>query len=531
MTDVDAPERPEIAYSWQRSRMHGLDRDHAPALAMKDVDHSALLLRIASPVLSQVESTLDGTRAGVFLADRDGSVVEKRCPDAQFAARMTSLGMEPGVDLSEYRVGTTAVGTPAETRTGLLIHGTEHYVSAFWGFSCYGHPIIHPITRHLEGVLDISCRAGDEHPLFPYVVRRLVEDMQDELYQASPRSHRRLLAAFHGATTRPRRRAVMAIGDGVVLASPGALDMLDAADHAAVRSFVGDMQNARSRAGLVTLESGRSVRLECTSVDGYGVLIDVLPGPGARDHGRADNSSDSPLLIVGEPGTGRTTAAMRAAGPDCAVIDGIDVVRWGEEAWAHRVDLELSEPGPAIVLENINLLSERLTAVVARGLRGTTRTVVLTSVPGDDLEHRQASIVAVCKERQLLVPLRARRHEIPQLANQMLAAVAGTADVRLTASAMDVLTAQPWPGNLLELRRVVEGLSRVRSRGDITPADIPATHRQSTSVPATPFEEAEREVILAAVAAAGGNKVRAAQALGISRATLYNRINALRIHC
>ena len=181
-------------------------------------------------------------------------------------------------------------------------------------------------------------------------------------------------------------------------------------------------------------------------------------------------------------------------------------------------------------MENVQLLSERATALLAKELRSTNRVVVLTSTPGCHLGDEHASLAGLCGSQRRLAPLRHRRPEIPRLAQQMLATAAGTADVRLTAAALNVLAAQSWPGNLSELRRVVERLARARSAGDITPADIPPSHRRRPA-PASPFAEAERDVILAAVDAAHGNKVRAAQALGISRSTLYNRIRALRLDC
>ena len=91
-----------------------------------------------------------------------------------------------------------------------------------------------------------------------------------------------------------------------------------------------------------------------------------------------------------------------------------------------------------------------------------------------------------------------------------------------------MLSTQTWPGNLADLRRVVDELARSRSAGDIIPNDLPASHR-ATSNPPTPRAQAERDVIVAALHAAHGNKIRAAKALDVSRSTLYNRMHALRI--
>ena len=96
------------------------------------------------------------------------------------------------------------------------------------------------------------------------------------------------------------------------------------------------------------------------------------------------------------------------------------------------------------------------------------------------------------------------------------------------ASAMSALAAQPWPGNLAELHRVVRTVATARTAGDIIPGDLPAEYRSGPR-PGSPLRQAEREVIVAAIEAAGGNKVKAARALGVSRATIYNRMRALGI--
>ena len=71
---------------------------------------------------------------------------------------------------------------------------------------------------------------------------------------------------------------------------------------------------------------------------------------------------------------------------------------------------------------------------------------------------------------------------------------------------------------------------RHRSVGDITAADLPDRYRVSPRRrDLGPLERAEHDAIVAALAAADGNKARAAAALGISRTTLYSRLRSLRI--
>ncbi|WP_425334569.1 helix-turn-helix domain-containing protein [Prescottella agglutinans] len=99
---------------------------------------------------------------------------------------------------------------------------------------------------------------------------------------------------------------------------------------------------------------------------------------------------------------------------------------------------------------------------------------------------------------------------------------------RFTPAALRALASQPWPGNLAELRRVVDTVADGQPRGDVAVSDLPPTYRYCRR-PLTAREEAEREAITVALRAVSGNRTRAAMDLGVSRSTLYNRIRSLGI--
>ncbi|WP_439678391.1 helix-turn-helix domain-containing protein [Embleya sp. MST-111070] len=522
--------RPAIESSWTRSRLHGVRRDTAPRLVQGPVDPESGLSRAAGWVLERARQEFDGFPAVFLLADRTASVIDMRYTHRSIDDAMTNLGLAPGVRVEERQIGTNGLGTALQTGRSVLVRGPEHFVKVFDPFSCFGHPIVHPVTRRLEGAVNLACAWGQEHPLLPSLIRHLVQDIEDRLLRESPLAQRRMLAAFQAAT-RSRGRAVMVLGPGLVLAGPSALDLIQAADHPAVEACVDPTGPARERVHQLTLASGRSVRLRCVPIeDTDGVLVDIVPERnGRRGRPHPDVAAQWPLLVIGEPGSGRTTEARRAAGPGATVLDATAAARRGEASWAAALGALLKTDGPAAVVENIESLSEPLTMLVAKSLTGTTREVVLTSTPGEHLQGVHAPLVAMCAARRDLVPLRRRRHEIPHLAQRMLAQASGSARVRLTSETLRVLAAQSWPGNLAELRRAVDGLARIRSAGDILPSDLPASQRDQSSS-ASPFRQAEREVIVATIDAANGNRREAARALGVSRSTLYNRMRALHIH-
>ncbi len=137
-----------------------------------------------------------------------------------------------------------------------------------------------------------------------------------------------------------------------------------------------------------------------------------------------------------------------------------------------------------------------------------------------------------------LPPLRARPGDIPLLVDHFLkeyAAENGRSVPVLTPDAMDALTAYSWPGNVRELRNVVERMI-VLSRGErLTVRDLPSVIRERVRERGADgpgggaglsLEENERRIIRRALEATGGNRVRAARELGISRRTLHRKIAA-----
>ncbi|WP_440712481.1 sigma-54-dependent Fis family transcriptional regulator [Gordonia sp. FQ] len=517
--------RPEIEVSWRRSRLYGLTRETPPALRVKKPGCRGSLQRAADPVFDRLDQEFSGAPLIATLADGEARITDLRTthPTAQDA--IASIGLRRGVEMAEDVVGTNAIGTVLETRIPLMLHGTDHFAHAFSQFTCFGYPVIHPVTHRLEGVLNVGGSSTQDDRFFEPIARTLVHDIEKQLALNSPAAQQELLAAFHLAAA-ASDDPVMVLGEGLTLASPAALDLLDPVAHAALRATAESSPDIGDHTLLLT--SGELLRFRCRPVAGSnGVLVDFLDclPTTARASTRSDELATGPLLICGETGTGRTTEATRIAGDDHLVLDAADVVRDGEREWAGRARHELTREHGVLVIENVDLLGDCVATVLSRQIGESRRRLVLTAT-GRDRVH--PGLLSVCDSRRELVPLRRRRQDVPGLATRMLADEAGTAPVRLTPQTLRVLAGGTWPGNLSELRRVIRTVAQTRSAGDITPADLPEAYRR-VGAPLSAFQLAERDVIVSAIEAAGGNKLRAARALGVSRSTLYNRMRALRI--
>ena len=135
-----------------------------------------------------------------------------------------------------------------------------------------------------------------------------------------------------------------------------------------------------------------------------------------------------------------------------------------------------------------------------------------------------------------LPPLRDRREDIPLLAQKFLDDFNrdnGKAIEGFTPDCMNALMAHPWPGNIRELRNVVERMVVLSRRDALTLRDLPAPMRTGAQdpAPAVPpsalsLEAAEKDLIVKALAAHDGNRTKAAEQLGISRRTLHRKLNA-----
>jgi two-component system NtrC family response regulator len=133
-----------------------------------------------------------------------------------------------------------------------------------------------------------------------------------------------------------------------------------------------------------------------------------------------------------------------------------------------------------------------------------------------------------------LPPLRERRSDIPLLARRIVGGVAegyGLGDIMLAPAALDWLAAQPWPGNIRQLKQTLERTVLLSGKTHLGQADFLATSAVDGGVPGSrlgvdgmTLEQVERHMIEQALQQHAGNISRVAKALGLSRTALYRRL-------
>ncbi len=286
--------------------------------------------------------------------------------------------------------------------------------------------------------------------------------------------------------------------------------------------------------------------------------------------------TNSTVLICGESGTGKELVARaihsysrRRTGPmvciNCASLPEtlIESELFGYERGAFTGAIsrkpgrfELADGG-TVFLDEIGDISLSAQAKILRVLQegelervGGTRTIHIdVRVIAATNKNLQAAIEKGEFREDLyyrlkvveieLPPLRQRTEDIPILAEYFLRTLrkeTSSQAVRFSPEAMQILMDYHWQGNVRELRNVVERALVFARGSEILPKHLPAEfarkgkgkRRQRAEVPIT-LSDLERKHIVKTLEYAGGNKLRAAELLGISRSTLYEKLKQYRI--
>jgi DNA-binding NtrC family response regulator len=297
--------------------------------------------------------------------------------------------------------------------------------------------------------------------------------------------------------------------------------------------------------------------------------------------------SNAPVLVTGESGTGKELVARglhslsrRADQPfiaiNCAAIPDslVESELFGHEKGAftgaveRRIGCMEQAHGGTLFLDEIG---EMPLAVQAKLLR-VVEELTLRRLGGKQEIAVDFRLIAATNREPLraiaeqrlredlyyrinvfhieLPPLRERREDIEAIANSMLSRLNAKHETRVVGlddEALRLLGEQPWPGNIRQLRNVVERAVIIAGEGLVQahhlwlPAAEVAGEPESETVVAPPFvagvdclvdvrvgntiEEGERKLIEATLTFANNNKTRSAGILGISAKTLHAKIN------
>lgn len=564
--------RPHILQSWRRSLISGATPD--AVLVYRGHAHVATALRrAAEPVLSHLAEGLAGLEAGVLLADSDANVVRRWVADTSILPMLDRINSDAGFNIAEDVVGTNGVGSVIEHGGPLQISGPEHLATALHPFTCVGVPIQHPITRRLEGVITMSCRASSANPLLTPLMTSTAQEIEHRILDQATVAERQLLDEYLVAVG-ARRGPIAAVGQDILMAGPRVTELLQGIDRALLWEYVRAVATGSRDDGTdygLSPERFRIARCQPVERDGavIGALVEFelpradrrwpagdLPAPSSRATVTLPGKSTAlartvslatrlgakqvPILIEGEPGVGKLSlarAVLDSAGIDALAVTTIDTAA-GPAAFPGVLLRALEDHPAALVLRHLEALPAEAAATSASlleevlerdpSLRVLATLTTSTRQPLDPALRRLVDTVGV--GRVLLPPLRDRREDIGPAAVAALARHRGDKPLSLSSAALRCLVRAPWPGNLRQLDATVRGLVSTTVGCEIRPDHLPV-ELQLTSQKRhlTAIEELELNAILEALRRHDGNKVAAAQSLGFSRSTLYRKLQSYHI--
>jgi len=274
--------------------------------------------------------------------------------------------------------------------------------------------------------------------------------------------------------------------------------------------------------------------------------------------------TDATVLLTGESGTGKEVVARAIhelsarrehslVAVNCAALsetlleselfghekgsftDAVDrKLGWFEVAGRGTIFLdEIAEMRPSTQAKLLRVLEDRrfhrlggseIIEARARVIAATNRDLAREIADGrfrEDLFYR-LNVFPI-----ELPPLRARREDLAELCGHFFER-AGYQGPGLRADARDALMGYDWPGNLRELRNVIERAVILAGDGPVTRAEVHIPERRAApgvgAGGAATLSEQEESMIRDALAKAGGNKSKAARLLGITRRALYGRL-------
>ena len=318
----------------------------------------------------------------------------------------------------------------------------------------------------------------------------------------------------------------------------------------------------------------RALKRQLERIEGQSHLIGATPSmEKVRKLIAKVAPTNSTVLVLGETGTGKELAAralhdqsLRSDMPFVAINCGalpeslIESELFGHRkgsftgADEHRIGLFEVANGGTLFLDEIGELPKPMQAKLLRFLESgeirrvgenasfvvDVRVVCATHRNLEEMVHdgdfREDLMFRINTFEIQLPPLRERTEDIPDLARHLLMRFRPSArpdDELFTAAAIELLKNHRWPGNVRELANCVEHAAILCDAGPIDADHLPQrfderrlrTPLLKAFAGVTTLRDLEIQAIQQALDRHAGNKPKAAEELGISLKTLYNKLN------
>jgi transcriptional activator for dhaKLM operon len=614
---------PLVAASWARCapRMN----PHAPP-ALPCLDEGTLervrltlfdLIATARPLMEDLHQFTEGSGLAIALFDPAACVLDV-LGDPGIVRAAEAVGLRPGVYWSEGHVGTNAFALALLERTPAQVVGAEHFVALYHDWVTTAAPI-YGLDGQPLGAIGVMAPAERAQPDTLGMVMAAARAIENQIQAAAnlQESHQHLaelqaiLEAIdqvvmvlntRGEIVRLNRTAARVLGldpSGILgrplsshIQLPPALQnalmdpqvyleteatlLIDGAPLEGWLTLHAVAEGRHHLGCVLTFRRSEQIHRMVVRLVGAQALMTLADIPGrsraiqqVRQQARAAARTSLPVLLHGEPGTGKGVlaraihnASTRASGPFIAVScraiprELLAMELLGVEGGTFRNGPSEGRPGKfelahggTLYLDEIEALPLELQAAIRRiletgevmrlgGLRPIpvdARLIASSSAPLEQLVaegHFRADLYHLLASMAIHIPpLRERPEDIPLIAEAVFRRLrrGSGRTYRLTEAALQQLKAYPWPGNVRELEHVLERAAALSEDGWIDVIHLPERIMGGTDPERPPdsvrsVEELEREAILRAAIRYRGRVGAMAAALGLSRTTLWRRL-------
>jgi transcriptional regulator of acetoin/glycerol metabolism len=455
---------PRLRASWQRSARYGVPDDEVKPVFTGSVDTGSLLYECGHEVLRGLQATLSNEPISLMLTDSEGLVLARMCGDSAITRSLDRVHLAPGFSYAESNAGTNGLGLALADRAPSLVRAAEHYCTSLRGYTCAAVPVLDPLTGMLAGSVNLTTWSEQSSELLLALAQT-----------AAGHTSALMLARASGRRARPAPRGEV------------------------FRVYTDRLDPPRLSAAW------RHALAEATEALRRGQLV----------------------VVVGEPGTGKTAlaaTARRAVRPRERLLNARPPAPDDVDTWLTLWAPELGKDDTCVIVSGIDALPAWAASELAPRFSVLRRDdgpvpFVLTAADAGALPEQLAPLVDAVVE---LPALRFRPDDVLPLAHYFAHRSRGR-DVTFTPAAARALTAYDWPENVKQLRRVVQEAAARSEAIDVQhlPAEVftdGVGHRLSR------LQALERDEIVRCLAQPGATVVQAAAELGMARATLYRKM-------
>lgn len=558
LSDEPVQARPLVLSSWQRSSQWRVNCDALQVPYQEDFNADSVLTRAAADVLDRVESQIVDQPVAVALTDSKGLVLDRRVGQTNLAHYLDQVSLAPGFTYAERFVGTNGIGTALEAGHAAQIFDQEHFTGPLINLTCAGVPIYDPLSGLLEGLLDITCFARHANPLLMTMAVGAAQNIQNALLHQR-QGHDIALLNEYLRLTRRCHDPVLAVSDNVLMLNEHAHASLSPQDqNQLVERLRENVSRHRTTPFDIELPNGQHCRVHTKEVDDQefatiariryrhaprntSVTLPVSAFSGLAGSSLAWQKCSRDLqqcgqrnewaLLHGEPGTGKS-ALVQAVDHNQhprRKMHVVDVQDSTPQSWSNLCK-EVADRPSSILLRHLDQLStdnlEPLQQLLDTASASHNAIWIAATAKTTHLGPASCNEIVAHFPRLIEVPpLRHHIEDLKEIAPLLLQQATKRADSQFTSSALHVLMRRPWPNNIGELRELIASMASKTNAVTISADHLPPECFSHNKRVLTRLESTERDAIIKSLTEADGNRSRAARAVGISRATIYRKIN------